>query len=74
MGVRVSEGREAGRACVRRHRARLAGEQRPVSSAARRRAPPPPSAACASAHAARRLLCHSRVALTRVVVLYDGTA
>lgn len=76
MGVRVEAGggrRREGRM------ARACGGAAPVSCesgqcrAARRRALSPPSAVCASSRA-QALLCDSRAALTRVVVLYDGTA
>ena len=77
MGVRVEAGAGLGAAG---RMARACGGAAPVSRsesgqcrAARRRAPSPPSAVCASSRA-QALLCDSRAALTRVVVLYDGTA
>lgn len=71
MGSKVWKrvaGGEGERACVRCRRARLRSEHRvAVTSAAH-----PASAACASPRAS--LLCDSRTARARVVVLYDGTA
>lgn len=77
MGVRVEAGAGGGGTSgawrVRAAAPRPSRGESDQCRAARRRAPSLPSAVCASSRA-RPLLCDSRAVLTRVVVLYDGTA